>query len=101
MIGTCLMLLCLAVVVFLITQAWRAWTWHHRGRGEREAHAEYARMRRERVDTAEARLSEAEFVHYYVGLRPGSARYAIAALLLLLVAGLAGSCALMGGWPWR
>lgn len=100
MIGTWLMLLCLAVVVFLTTQAWRAWAWHHGGRGERAAHAEYVRMLREREDTAEARLPEAEFVRYYVGLRPGPARYAIAALLLL-VTGLPGACALMVGWPWH
>ena len=97
MIAASLMLLCGTVAAFLIMQAGRAWAWHHRGLGERAAHAEYARMRHERVDTAEARLPEADFVRYYVGLRPGAARYAIAAMLLLAV-GLTGSCALMGGW---
>lgn len=100
MIGTWLMLLCLATVVFLITQAWRAWAWHHRGWGERAARAEYARLHREQVDTAEGRLPEAEFVRYYKSLRPGCARYVIAALLLV-AAGLPGSCALMSGWPWN
>lgn len=100
MIAASLMMACVAAAVALLTKGWQAWTWHHRGWGERAAHAEYARMRREHTDTAEARLPEAEFVRYYVGLRPGATRYLIA-VLLLLVAGLPGSCALKGGWPWN
>ncbi|HET7592997.1 MAG TPA: hypothetical protein VFK00_08350 [Rhodanobacteraceae bacterium] len=99
MIGAWLMLLCVAAVLFLIAESWRAWAWHHRGVGERKALVEYARIRREQPDTAEARLPEAEFVRYYVGLRPGIARYAIVALLLVLI-GLPASCALMAGWRW-
>jgi hypothetical protein len=99
MIGAGLMLLCVAAVLFLITESWRAYAWHHRGVGAREARLEYARIRREQPDTAEARLPEAEFVRYYVGLRPGIARYVIAALLLALI-GLPASCALTAGWPW-
>ena len=99
MIGTWLMLLCVVAVLFLITEGWRAYAWHHRGVGARKALVEHARIRREQPDTAEARLPEAEFVRYYVDLRPGLARYLIAALLLVLI-GLPGSCALMAGWPW-
>lgn len=99
MIGAGLMLLCVAAAVFLLMETWRAWVWHHRGGGEREAHAEYARMHRERVDTAEARLPEPEFVRYYVGSRPGATGYAVAVLLLLLI-GLPAAVALMAGWPW-
>jgi hypothetical protein len=100
MIGAGLMLLCVAAAVFLLMETWRAWMWHHRGEGEREARLEYARMRREQVDTAEARLPEAEFVRYHVALRPGPAGYLVATLLLLLI-GLPASCALMAGWPWN
>ena len=99
MIGAGLMLLCVAAAVFLLMETWRAWVWHHRGGGEREAHAEYARMRRQRIDTAEARLPEAEFVRYFVDSRPGATGYAIAVLLLLLI-GLPAAAALMTGWPW-
>lgn len=100
MIGTGLMLLCVAAAAFLTWEAWRAWRWHHRGGGEREARLEYARMRRERADIAEARLPEAEFVRYHVASRPGATPYLIAVLLLLLI-GLPASCALMAGWPWQ
>lgn len=100
MIGTGLMLLCVAAAAFLTWEAWRAWRWHHRGGGERMAHLEYARIRRDEPDTAEARLSEAEFVRYVVASRPGIARYVVAALLLLVV-GLPASCALMAGWSWN
>jgi len=102
MIGKWLMLLCVAGVLVLVTQCWRAYLWHHRGAGagagERKARAEYAWIRREQPDTAEARLPEAEFIRYYVDLRPGIARYLIATLLLLI--GLSASCVLMAGWPW-
>lgn len=100
MIGAGLMLLCVAAAVFLLVEAWCAWVWHHRGEGEREAHLEYARMRREHADTAEVRLPEAEFVRYRVDSRPGPAGYLVAALLLLLI-GLPASCALLAGWPWN
>ena len=100
MIGTWLMLACVAGACALGLRAWCAWSWHHRGAGRRAACLEYARMRRERTDTAEARLREAEFVRYRVSSRPGATRYVIAALLLLLI-GLPASCALMAGWPWN
>ncbi len=92
------MLLCVAGVLVLVTQCWRAYLWHHRGAGERKARVEYARIRREQTDTAEARLPEAECIRYYVDLRPGIARYLIATLLLLLTR-LPTSCTLMAGWP--
>lgn len=100
MIGAWLMLLCVAAAVFLLTETWRAWAWHHRGVGERQAHAEYARIRRDRPHTAEARLPEAEFVRYRVSLRPGALRYVLAAIVLLLI-GLPVAYALMAGWPWN
>lgn len=99
MVRTWLMLVCVAAAAILLVKGWRAWAWHHRGEGEREAHAEYARMRRERVDTAEARLPEAEFVRYFVSLRPGATRYLVALLILLLV-GAPVAVALLAGWPW-
>jgi hypothetical protein len=100
MIGAGLMLLCVAASAFLLMETWRAWVWHHRGEGEREARLEHARIRREQPDTAEARLSEAEFVRYRMDSRPGPVGYLVAALLLLLI-GLPASCALLAGWPWN
>ena len=99
MIGTWLMLACVAGAFALGLRAWSAWCWHHRGHGEHRAHAEYRHMQRELADTAEARLTETEFVHYRVSMRPGALRYVIAALLLLLI-GLPVAYALMAGWPW-
>ena len=96
MIGAWALLLCAAAVVFLATGGWRAYVWHHRGVGECQAHAAYAWIRRERPEIAEARLSEAEFVRYYVASRAGIVPYVVA----LLVLGLAVSCALLAGWPW-
>ena len=86
MMGAGLVLLGMAASAFLLMKTWRAWAWHHRGVGEREARVEHARIRHEQPDTAEARLSEAEFVHYYVSARPGIAPYIAGAVLLLLVA---------------
>ncbi len=50
MIGKWLMLLCVAGVLVLVTQCWRAYLWHHRGAGagagagvgERKTHIKYA-----------------------------------------------------------
>lgn len=98
--ATRLMLACVAVAAALLAKGWQAWAWHHRGQGARAAHAEYARMHREQMDIAEARLPEPEFVRYFVASRPGAARYLIAALVLLAT-GLAGSYVLVRGWPWN
>lgn len=73
---------CVAVLGWKIHQSF---AWHHRGVGERKAHAEYARIRREFPDCAEARLAEHEFVRRYVSLKPGMAFYVIGALLLVLI----------------
>lgn len=100
MIGAGLMLLCVAAAVFLLMETWRAWVWHHRGEGERTARDEYARIHRECPDTAEARLSETEFVRYRLDSRAGPTGYLVAALLLLLI-GLPASWALVAGWPWH
>lgn len=100
MIGAGLMLLCVTAAVFLATEGWRAWRWHRGGEGAHAARAEHARIRRERPDSAEARLPEAEFIRYHVSLRPGALRYVVATLLLLLI-GLPASCALITGGPWN
>lgn len=100
MVGTWLVVLCAVAAAAMIVQAWRAWLWHHRGGGARMARLEYARMRRDRTDSAEARLTEAEFIRYFTGSRPRPARYIIAAALLL-VFGLPIAWALARGWPWN
>lgn len=100
MVRTWLMLACVAAAFLLLVKAWMAWTWHHRGEGERRAGIEYARMRRDAVDSAEARLTKPEFVRYFVAARPGATRYVIAALLLLVVA-LPACWVLTEAWPWN
>src|SRR3546814_12491087 len=76
----------------MVVKMYKAFGWHNKGVGERNAQAEYARMRREQPDSADARLSEAEFVSQYVGARPGMARYLIGGLLIAFV-GVPASCA--------
>lgn len=82
-------LLLSAFAVAVILLGWKthqSFLWHHRGVGERRAHLEYARIRREFPDCAEARLPEPEFVQRYVSMKPGVAFYVIVALLLMLIA---------------
>lgn len=84
MIGAWLMALCALTGTALALEGWQAYRWHHRHVGEQAARAEYARLRRDAVDSAESRLSEAEFIRYYVNARPAPARYLIAAAVLLI-----------------
>ena len=93
MFGVLLMLLCAAGAIFLMVKMYKSYTWHNQGVGERDARAEYARIKRDQPDSAEARLSEAEFVRNHVAARPGMARYLIGAVVLVLV-GLPASCTL-------
>jgi hypothetical protein len=92
MFGLLMALACLAGIVVLVVKAYKAGTWHQQGVGERSARAEYARILREQPDSAEARLSEAEFVQRHVASRPGMMRYLLFALLLAFI-GLPASCA--------
>lgn len=91
MFGVLLMLTCVAGVIYMMVKMYKAFTWHTQGVGERNAHAEYARIQREQPDSAEARLSESEFVNQYVGSRPGMARYIIFALLIAFI-GIPAAC---------
>jgi hypothetical protein len=93
MLGILAMLACIAGVVVMFVKMYKAYTWHNQGIGERSARAEYARIRRDQPDSAEARLSEAEFVQQYVASRPGFARYFIFALLITFI-GIPTSCTL-------
>ena len=93
MLGILAGLACIAGVVAMMVKMYRAHAWHHQGVGERSARAEYARIRREQPDSAEARQSEAEFVQRQLAARPGIARYVVIALLLAFV-GLPVSCTL-------
>ena len=85
MFGIALVLAWASGEIFMLVSIYRSWMWHHRGDGARKAHAEYARIRAEQPDIAEARLTESEFVHYYVAARPGMTPYIVAALVLLLI----------------
>lgn len=91
MFGVLVGLACIAGVVVMMVKMYKSYTWHNQGVGERSARAEYARVQREQPDSAEARLSEAEFVQKYVAARPGFARYIIIALLLTFI-GLPAAC---------
>lgn len=91
MLGILMMLACVAGVIYMMVKMFKATQWHHQGVGERSARAEYARIQREQPDSAEARLSEAEFVSQYVAARPGIARYLVIGLLLTFV-GLPAAC---------
>jgi hypothetical protein len=91
MIGALLMLACVAGAIYMLVKMFKAYHWHNQGTGERNGHAEYARIQREQPDSAEARLSEAEFVNQYVASRPGMARYLIFGLLLAFI-GIPAAC---------
>jgi hypothetical protein len=85
---------CIAVSTYFLFKGYSAFLWHNLGRGERKARAEYARIRREQTDSADAKLSEAEFVEKFVSARPGFWRYFSYSSLVLLV-GMPASCAIL------
>lgn len=84
MARTALALLLLALALLPITAA--------------AARAEYARMRREGAGTAEARLTETDFVRYHMDARPRPTHYLVAAALLLSTS-LPAATALTASWP--
>lgn len=83
--GWIVMLVVIVAAVYCLVKAWGAANWHNRGVGERAARAEFARMQREQPDSAEARLSESEFVNQYVAARPKAWRYITGTLLLVFI----------------
>lgn len=89
--GIVLMLIVTVAAVYMVVKAHKANFWHNQGVGERAARAEYGRLQREQPGSAEARLSEAEFVQQHVASRPGMWRYIAGALLLVFI-GLPVSC---------
>ena len=89
--GIVLMLIVTVAAIYMVVKAHKANFWHNQGVGERSARAEYSRLQREQPGSAEARLSEAEFVQQYVASRPGAWRYIAGALLLVFI-GLPASC---------
>lgn len=52
----------------------RIFWWHLFGNGERRARSEYARIKREHPNYADAQISEAEFLHKFVKAGPGHYR---------------------------
>lgn len=91
MLGVLLGLLCVAGAIFMLVKMYKSFTWHNQGVGERNAHAEFARIQREQPDSAEARLSEPEFVRNFVASKPGMARYLIFGLLIAFI-GIPAAC---------
>lgn len=89
--GTVLILIVVAAAIYMLVKAHKANFWHNHGVGERVARAEYGRLQREQPGSAEARLSEAEFVQQRVAARPGMWRYIVGVLVLVFI-GLPVSC---------
>lgn len=86
--GGLLLLACMAGTVYFAAKGFKALQWHASGAAEREGRAEYGRIRREQPDSADGRLSEAEFLNSFVKSRAGGKRYMLYALLFTFV-----------GWP--
>jgi hypothetical protein len=89
-----LMLSVFGVSIYLIfAKFYPAMSFRYLLAGERKAHAEYARLKREQPDAASIRVSEAEFVDDFVRNGPSPWKWA-AIVMLLLCVGLPASCAL-------
>lgn len=63
LIFVCLVFLCMF-------KLFKGGMWHFFGGGERKARAEYARIAREMPDSADAKISEAEFIVKYIANGP-------------------------------
>ncbi len=60
----------LAAAIYFISRANIAYGFHYRGKGERKGKAVYARLCRESPNSADASLSEAEFVDKFIQRGP-------------------------------
>ncbi len=85
----------LASLFFLAMAIYRSF-WRYAGPGERQARAEYARISREKPESPEAKLSEAEYVDNFFRSRPGFFKYIVFAILIA-VFGIPASCAIQIG----
>ena len=83
--GGFLFLVCVVGAIYSVVKAHQARSWHMQGVGERQGRAEYARISREQPDSADGRLSEAEFVDKFVNSKPGAWRYIVFTLLFVFV----------------
>lgn len=78
----------IACFVFMVKMV-LAMKWHGGvmgpGIGERKGKAEYGRIKRESPTSADAQLSEAEFVEKFISTRPRPARYVMYVLAICFV----------------
>jgi hypothetical protein len=101
MFGFLMMFVVFGVIVYLaIAKIVPAMMFHYGGAGDRKGRAEYGRIKRELPDSADAKLSEAEFVEKFIQATPGPWRYvfmvfalAILGIPMACVAGLVGVAA--------
>ena len=85
MFTTVLILLSIGALIWALIKYVKAMSWHHGGLGERKAKAEYGRIKRDDSNSADAQLSEAEFIDKFVSSAPKAIRYGMFAALICLV----------------
>jgi hypothetical protein len=68
--GAFLTLVVLVAAIYFLVRVNVAFGFHYRGKGEMRGRAAYARIRRESPDSADAKLSEAEFVENFIKAGP-------------------------------
>ena len=92
MFGILLMFVIFGIAVFLIaTKIIPGMYFQYGGRGERQGRAEYGRIKREQAESADARLSEAEFVDRYVRNGPSPWKW-VAIMFALAILGIPMAC---------
>lgn len=92
MLTTILILISTGAFIWASVKYLKAMSWHHGGLGERKAKAEYGRIKRDDSNSADAQLSEAEFIDKFIAPAPKALRYGIILMLICFVA-LPASCA--------
>lgn len=80
----------IAFFYFMIRAVYLGWT-RYGGQGERQARAEHARIVREEPDSANARISEAEYVNTFFNNGPSFVKN-IAIAALIAIVGIPMSC---------
>jgi len=92
MLGFLLMGVVTVFILYLIfAKVYPALAFRYAGAGDRKAHAEYNRIKRESPDSPSAKISEAEFVENFVRNGPSPWKY-VALVFLLAILGIPLSC---------
>lgn len=86
MFGILLMLIVFAAILYVVfAKVYPSLAFRYAGTGERKARAEYGRIKRERPDSADAKITEAEFVENFIRQGPSPWKWVIIAVALMLV----------------